>query len=109
MHSWFEDQGVCTDPEDLVRRVDTQKANIIAISTYNGVALDYLRSVKRQLKGSGLDHIPIYIGGKLNQIVDSGCTQDDLPVDVSGQLRESGAIPCRAMEDMLAHLLLRAS
>lgn len=99
------DGGVCTDPEDLVGRVRTQEANVIAISTYNGVALDYLRNLKGHLSKNNLERVSIYIGGKLNQIVESNAMQNDLPIDVSQQLSEAGAIPCHEMRDMLLHLL----
>lgn len=97
------DGGVCTDPEDLIDLIRSHKADVIAVSTYNGVALDYLRSLKENLRESGLQRMPIYIGGKLNQVAES--EQDDLPVDVSAKLLEAGAVPCNSTEDMLLHLL----
>lgn len=102
------DGGVCTDPEDLITRIISEKANVIAVSTYNGVALDYLRRLKRELANSNLQGTPIYIGGKLNQVIDSDTpTHNDLPVDVTEQLSAAGAIPCHRLEDMLIDLSQR--
>lgn len=102
------DGGVCTDPEDLVARVVLEKANVIAISTYNGVALDYLQRLKSELGKNHLQIAPIYIGGKLNQVIESEApAPNDLPVDVSQQLSAAGAIPCHHLEDMLFDLLQR--
>ncbi len=99
------DGGVCTDPEDLVARFQTEQADIIAISTYNGIALDYLHNLQTELLKTGLQNTRIYIGGKLNQITDSDSpTHDDLPVDVSQQLLAAGATPCPGIEDMLLDL-----
>ena len=94
----FIDGGVCTDPRDLVARAVDGRANAIAISTYNGIALGYLEEVQSELIRADLSEIPVYIGGKLNQIVD---TDNDMPVDVTERLREAGAIPCRNLEEML--------
>lgn len=105
LHIDTVDGGVCTDPADLVGLLQRKNANVVALSTYNGIALDYLRDLKNELVKSGLRHIPIYIGGKLNQVVASEAAPDDLPVDVSQQLRQVGAYPCRRAEDMLLHLV----
>lgn len=78
------------------------RANAIAISTYNGIALGYLEEVQSELIRAGLSEIPVYIGGKLNQIVDTG---NDMPVDVTERLREAGAIPCRNLEEMLVDVV----
>ncbi|MDJ0958223.1 MAG: cobalamin-dependent protein [Arenicellales bacterium] len=102
------DGGVCTDPEDLVKRIVSEKANVIAISTYNGVALHYLDRLNSELDKNNLEGTPIYIGGKLNQIIETDAfAHDDLPVDVTQQLSAAGAIPCLQLEDMLLDLLTK--
>ena len=50
--------------------------------------------------------LPVFIGGKLNQIPTDSKTS--LPVDVSGDLQAAGAIACVRVEDMLDHLALWA-
>ena len=102
------DGGVCTDPRDLIARVKVGSVNVIAISTYNGIALDYLTRVKSELENAGLSHIPVYIGGRLNQVMESDRTANsDLPVDVSKNLHAAGAIPCHCLEDMLLDMVNR--
>jgi methylmalonyl-CoA mutase cobalamin-binding subunit len=98
------DGGVHADPDKLVALAREGGAAAIAISTYNGVALDYLAAVRRELTAAGLA-LPVFVGGKLNQIpADSNSA---LPVDVTRELRALGAEPCRSVEEMLFSLARR--
>ncbi|MEQ8442654.1 MAG: cobalamin-dependent protein [Alphaproteobacteria bacterium] len=99
------DAGVAIDAEVLVERACTENADVIAVSTYNGIALSYTRAVVAELARRGLD-LPVIVGGKLNQIPDSSNT--DLPVDVTAEIAENGAIPCADLDDMRAALLKAA-
>ena len=47
--------------------------------------------------------IPVFIGGKLTQIMDDSTS--GMPVDVSRELEEAGAIACRRVEDMIERLV----
>jgi hypothetical protein len=47
--------------------------------------------------------VPVFIGGKLNQIPDDN--QTSIPVDVTEQLEALGAIVCHRIEDMLIKLI----
>ncbi len=96
------DAGVSTDPDVLAQAAREGDADFIALSTYNGVALDYLQRLRREMEERDLD-IPIFIGGKLNQILDD--RSGSLPVDVSGELESAGAIVCRRVEDMIERLV----
>ena len=96
------DGGVSVDPDALVAAAVAQEVDALAISTYNGVALNFLRGVKAELAARGLD-IPILIGGRLNQIPDA--SNSSLPVDVGDDLAAAGAIVCRDMEALLPALL----
>lgn len=89
--------GVSTDPSILAARVQTQQPDVVAISTYNGVALDYFLA----LKAAGLK-VPVVIGGRLNQIPDG--SNSSLPVDVGDQLAQAGAIVCRSAADLVPNL-----
>jgi len=95
------DGGTHGDPADIVRAAAAGSADFIAVSTYNGVALDYLTALREAMAEAGLD-IPVFIGGKLNQVPEGSNTS--LPVDVSAALGELGAIACAQPEDMLRHL-----
>jgi methylmalonyl-CoA mutase cobalamin-binding subunit len=99
------DAGVSVDPNVVAMKAKETSAEFIAISTYSGVAFSYLQSLYHEISQIDLD-IPIFIGGKLNQIpVDS---QSSIPVDVSKQLRNLGAIICVRVEDMIEQLLRTA-
>ena len=96
------DGGVSTDPEKVAALVEETGATAIAISTYNGVALDYYRKLQRELEARGLK-TPILIGGRLNQIPES--SNSSLPVDVGDQLQDAGAVVCREASQLVPSLL----
>jgi len=96
------DGGVSADPDAVVAAARQGGADLLAVSTYNGVALSYLRALRAELARAGLD-LPIFIGGKLNQVPDDGLAS--MPIDVSAQLRGLGAFVCTRVEDMLSELV----
>ncbi|MFW9905454.1 MAG: cobalamin-dependent protein [Candidatus Thorarchaeota archaeon] len=95
------DAGVSVDPDLVVQRAKKTGADFIAISTYNGIALSYLQALNHEMKRLDLD-VPIFVGGKLNQIPDDSPTS--LPVDVTEELKKLGATVCYQVEDMLGNL-----
>ncbi|PHP65927.1 hypothetical protein CSC94_16545 [Zhengella mangrovi] len=95
------DAGTAVDPEVLVARACEEGADAIAISTYNGIALTYVRAVRRELARRGAT-IAVMAGGKLNQIPED--TNSGLPRDVREDIRQEGAVPCSGLDDMLAVL-----
>jgi methylmalonyl-CoA mutase cobalamin-binding subunit len=95
------DSGVSVDADRLAERAKELGADFIALSTYNGVALSYLEHLNEAMSERAL-HVPVFIGGKLNQIMDE--STDSLPVDVSGRLEALGARACQRIEDMLEAL-----
>ncbi len=98
------DAGVAIDPETLVAKARDTGANVIAVSTYNGVALSYAKSVKAVMAAQGLD-LPVLIGGRLNEIPPD--SNSGLPVDVRSDIAATGCLPCADLDEMLA--ALRAS
>ena len=92
------DGGVSADPERLVAIAIDSAADLIAISTYNGVALRYARDVMRCLDRAGVA-LPVCIGGRLNQIPED--SNSGLPVEVSSEIRALGAIPCASIEALV--------
>ena len=96
------DGGVSVDPGALVATAAAQRADALAISTYNGVALGFLKDVKAEMARRELD-IPVLIGGRLNQIPEA--SNSSLPVDVGEELAAAGAIVCRDMDALLPALL----
>lgn len=95
------DAGVSSDPEAVARAAKAGKADFVAVSTYNGVALDYISALQRALAGLDLA-LPVFVGGRLNQVPDA--SNSSLPVDVGAELEAAGAIVCRRIEDMLGRL-----
>ena len=91
------DGGVSTDPARLARLVQEQQPDVVAISTYNGVALTYFEA----LRAEGIA-VPVLIGGRLNQIPEGSNTS--LPVDVGDQLAAAGALVCRSAEELVPAL-----
>jgi methylmalonyl-CoA mutase cobalamin-binding subunit len=96
------DAGVSMDPDVIVRIARERSADFIALSTYSGVALDYIQRLRSVMEDQELA-IPVFIGGKLNQVLED--SQDSLPVDVTQELDSAGAIPCQTVEDMVKHLI----
>ncbi|WP_075222918.1 cobalamin-dependent protein [Acuticoccus yangtzensis] len=100
------DGGVAVDPEALVEAARAAAADIVAISTYNGVGLSYVREVMAALAARGMD-CPVMIGGKLNGIPDA--SNSSLPVDLTDEIRAAGAVPCADLDDMVPVILTAAS
>ena len=96
------DGGISADPDALIVAAHTTGADAIAISTYNGIALDYITAVSGELAARGLD-IPVLVGGRLNQIPHGSNTS--LPVDVTTELTAAGAVVCAHVEDAIPALL----
>ena len=96
------DGGVSCDPDDLAQQAKETGADLIALSTYNGVALSFMAALKRELDARALD-IPVLIGGRLNQIPEASNTS--LPVEVGDELAAYGAVVCREVEDAVPALV----
>lgn len=95
------DAGVAIDPETLVMAAKASGATVIAVSTYNGVALSYAKAVKAVMTAQGLD-LPLLIGGRLNEI--PADSNSGLPVDVRSDIAALGCRPCADLDEMLAAL-----
>lgn len=93
------DGGASLAPSDLARKAKADGVDAIALSTYNGVALDFFDRLSAELNGT----VPILIGGRLNQISDG--SNSSLPVDVTERLRARGALICESVEAAVPALL----
>jgi methylmalonyl-CoA mutase cobalamin-binding domain/chain len=96
------DGGISTDPNDLARQAQTSAADFIALSSYNGIALQFVTELRREL-GERDAGLPVFIGGKLNRVPDG--TNTSLPVDISNEIAAAGAIVCTAVDGMIRELL----
>jgi methylmalonyl-CoA mutase cobalamin-binding subunit len=99
------DGGTSTDPNDLAARAESSGADFIALSSYNGVALQFVTALSQDMKERGLV-LPVFIGGKLNRIPDGSNTS--LPVDATREIAATGTIVCPTVEAMVARLADRA-
>ena len=95
------DAGVHAEPENLLRKAREGGADVIALSTYNGVALDYVEQLKATMTAARLQ-LPVFIGGRLNQVPQNSNTS--LPVDVSKDIAAAGMTPCFQPEDLVLPL-----
>jgi methylmalonyl-CoA mutase cobalamin-binding subunit len=95
------DGGVSIEPDLLAEYAAAEGAEAIAVSTYNGVALSFVQRLKGALSQRGIAP-PIFIGGRLNEIMDDA--GGSLPVEVTEEIRQSGAMPCAGVEDLVRAL-----
>jgi methylmalonyl-CoA mutase cobalamin-binding subunit len=95
------DGGTSADPGDLVARAIAGGADVVAVSTYNGIALRYAREVRDAMAGAGVT-LPLCIGGRLNQVPDD--SNSGLPVDVAGEIEALGVLACPTPERLIALL-----
>jgi methylmalonyl-CoA mutase cobalamin-binding subunit len=84
------------NPVDVVRLAREKTIDMLVVSTYNGMALEVGKALRRELDRLGL-HIPVYLGGRLNQ----GVEGQALPVDVTADLVALGLTPCETIPDLL--------
>jgi methylmalonyl-CoA mutase cobalamin-binding subunit len=96
------DGGTSTDPNDLAAQAQEAGADFIALSSYNGVALQFVSELKEEMRQRCID-LPIFIGGKLNRIPDG--SNSSLPIDISNEIAAAGATVCPTMEAMLDGLV----
>ena len=89
------DGGTSVDPGDLVARAIAGGADVVAVSTYNGIALRYAREVRDAMAGAGVT-LPLCIGGRLNQVPDD--SNSGLPVDVARDIEALGVVACPTPE-----------
>lgn len=95
------DGGTSADPDDLVAIALANGCDVIAISTYNGIALRFATEVLAALERAGAK-LPVCIGGRLNQIPED--SNSGLPVDVTDDLERLGVIPCSTPERLVEEL-----
>jgi methylmalonyl-CoA mutase cobalamin-binding subunit len=95
------DGGTSTDPNDLAELAQSARADFIALSSYNGVALQFVTDLKAELRQRKIE-LPVFVGGKLNRVPDGSNTS--LPVEIHNELAAAGAIVCPGVDLMLDRL-----
>jgi methylmalonyl-CoA mutase cobalamin-binding domain/chain len=96
------DAGVSADPEVVAERARAAAADLVAVSTYSGVALRYVTELREAMGHLGCK-VPIFVGGKLNEVPDG--SPSSMPEDVTEELEKLGAVVCLRVEDMLERLV----
>jgi methylmalonyl-CoA mutase cobalamin-binding subunit len=91
--------GAEKNPDQILDALIECGAEIMAISTHNGMAYEFAKALKEQLDCRSVS-IPVFMGGRLNQNVDG----EALPVDVSGQLKDFGINPSDSIESLFDEL-----
>lgn len=86
-------------PVEIVKVASNKSADAIVVGTYNGMALEIGKALRRELDRLEL-RIPVFIGGRLNQVVGGKA----LPVDVSVELAALGFTPCQTIPEFLQEL-----
>ncbi|HTW21557.1 MAG TPA: cobalamin-dependent protein [Mycobacteriales bacterium] len=90
--------GTSVDNGRIAAAVAESAADVVALSTYNGMALSLGRDLIDRLVERGL-HPTVYIGGRLTE---------DLPnqksADVTAPLAAAGAVPCASITAMVESL-----
>jgi len=81
--------------------VDENDVDMILVSTHNGMALEYAKLLKKEIRKRCLT-IPVVMGGVLNQKVEDRA----LPVDVSQDLKALGFKVATRLDDGQLHKML---
>ena len=92
--------GAEKNPDEIVEKACETGAQAILISTHNGMALDYSKRLKEELRERNLN-IPVIMGGVLNQKIEGQA----LPVDVSKGIKELGFYPSATLDGRLSRML----
>ena len=92
--------GAEKNPDEVAAEACARNVEAILISTHNGMALDYARRLKEELRKHQAE-IPVLMGGVLNQKIEDQA----LPVDVTQSLKELGMYPCVALEGGIRRML----
>jgi len=91
--------GAEMDPARIVKIATNESADAIVVATYNGMAFEVGKALRQHLDRANW-RIPVFIGGKLNQVVGN----EALPVDVSSDLAELGLVPCETIPELLRRM-----
>ena len=97
--------GAERNPDEVVLAAVESKAEIILISTHNGMALEYARNIFDEMEEQNVC-FPICMGGVLNQNTEEGT----VPIDVSSDLERLGigiVTDLRLLPECAASLLVK--
>jgi methylmalonyl-CoA mutase cobalamin-binding subunit len=95
------DLGTSIAAPDLAKVAHETSPDVVALSTYNGMALSLGRQVLDEL-GRRNVNAEVFLGGRLNEDVDG-----ESAVDVTDQLNAIGVHACATLDDMIESLSRR--
>ena len=55
--------GIRLTPAEIVAAAQEQQAHVVGLSILSGSHLPLVRDVMERMRGAGLDHIPVIVGG----------------------------------------------
>ncbi len=87
--------GAEQNPGDLVDAILEHGADVLMLSTHNGMALEYAKRLQHLLERASIS-LPVIIGGVLNQKV----AEQVLPVPVINELVALGMRPAVGMPNL---------
>jgi methylmalonyl-CoA mutase cobalamin-binding domain/chain len=94
------DLGVSRDPEDIVKATIETDAAAIVVTTHNGVARSFARSLLDEIRAADAGRVEVYMGGVLNEDED----ESDVPRDVTEDLLRLGVRLPADVSDLVASL-----
>ncbi|MCZ4272490.1 cobalamin-dependent protein [Maritalea porphyrae] len=93
--------GAEVDAQTIVARAKEDDVDAILVSTHNGMALDFGKTINAEMAKQSIKK-PVLFGGVLNQKIQD----QELPVDVSSELRAIGIhANTSSLEQRLVHFL----
>lgn len=92
------DLGTSVSTREIAKVAVETDADVVALSTYNGMALSLGRQLLDELRARGVG-APLFMGGRLNEDIGG-----EGAVDVRERLREAGVHPEDSVEQMVLDL-----
>jgi methylmalonyl-CoA mutase cobalamin-binding domain/chain len=92
------DLGTSVSTQEIAKVAVETDADVVALSTYNGMALSLGRQLLDELRSRGVG-APLFMGGRLNEDIGG-----EGAVDVRQRLREAGVHPADTVEQMVFDL-----
>jgi methylmalonyl-CoA mutase cobalamin-binding subunit len=93
--------GTSAHSPDIAKAAVETAADVVAVSTHNGMALSLGRQIMQELEARGVRPL-VFLGGRLNEDI-----ENQQAADVRPMLRGVGIMPCDTVEDMITVLQRR--
>lgn len=94
------DCGINRDPEDIVRVAVETDADVILITTHNGVARSFADKLVHELGIARMADTAVFMGGVLNEDV----AGSEIPIDVRSDLHKLGIRTPTSIEDLVGSI-----